>query len=428
MLLSTTVTTAAAVAVESSRQTSKATKQATLTGTGIARNGGACTELSGDVTTSGSNAASVVKVNGAAVPVSKTVVGTNGSGQVVDASSATLSNNTSGTAANLSGTPALPNGVKATTQTAGDNSTKLATTAYTDAAVAVETSRAETAEGLLVPKSTTVNGHALSGNVVVSASDITTGSLPAAQLPNPSASTLGGVESIAAVAHNYLTSISTSGVPAQAQPVLADLSDAPAKNLVVASPVGGSGALTARALDPTDLPVVASTGTPALQLPTGIIPSSGETTSTFGTANTQECIEFVMSETMTFGHVTVQIGAGGPAGCVMGIAIYSADGLTELAKADAFPVDTSHTLTQRIALSAPVTLYAGKTYWIAWTCTAATQVTCLNYLISAPWQSAYCASAVRVGNSGTATSGGKCNSTLGTITNVQIRLPVMIFD
>ena len=43
--------------------------------------------------------------------------------------------NTSGTAANLSGTPALPNGVTATTQTAGDNSTKLATTAYVNTAV-----------------------------------------------------------------------------------------------------------------------------------------------------------------------------------------------------------------------------------------------------------------------------------------------------
>ena len=34
------------------------------------------------------------------------------------------------TAANLSGTPALPGGTTATTQSAGDNSTKLATTAY----------------------------------------------------------------------------------------------------------------------------------------------------------------------------------------------------------------------------------------------------------------------------------------------------------
>jgi hypothetical protein len=38
--------------------------------------------------------------------------------------------NTTGTAANLSGTPTLPNGTTATTQSVGDNSTKLATTAY----------------------------------------------------------------------------------------------------------------------------------------------------------------------------------------------------------------------------------------------------------------------------------------------------------
>jgi hypothetical protein len=42
----------------------------------------------------------------------------------------TLNQNTTGTAANLSGTPALPNGTTATTQAAGDNSTKIATTAY----------------------------------------------------------------------------------------------------------------------------------------------------------------------------------------------------------------------------------------------------------------------------------------------------------
>ena len=45
-----------------------------------------------------------------------------------------------------------------------------------------------------------------------------------ADLPNPSASTLGGVESLAAVSHNFLTSISTSGVPTQAQPSFTDIS------------------------------------------------------------------------------------------------------------------------------------------------------------------------------------------------------------
>lgn len=47
----------------------------------------------------------------------------------------TFNQNTSGTASNLSGTPALPNGTTATTQTAGDNTTKLATTAFVTAAV-----------------------------------------------------------------------------------------------------------------------------------------------------------------------------------------------------------------------------------------------------------------------------------------------------
>lgn len=44
----------------------------------------------------------------------------------------TLNQNTTGTASNVSGTPALPNGTTATTQAASDNSTKLATTAYAD--------------------------------------------------------------------------------------------------------------------------------------------------------------------------------------------------------------------------------------------------------------------------------------------------------
>jgi len=42
----------------------------------------------------------------------------------------TLNQNTTGTAANLSGTPALPNGTTATTQTTGDATTKLATDAF----------------------------------------------------------------------------------------------------------------------------------------------------------------------------------------------------------------------------------------------------------------------------------------------------------
>jgi len=63
---------------------------------------------------------------------------------------AKMNSNISGTAANLSGTPTLPSG---------------------------------TVVPGYVPTATAVNGHALSANVVVSASDLTTGLLPHAQLP-----------------------------------------------------------------------------------------------------------------------------------------------------------------------------------------------------------------------------------------------------
>jgi len=52
---------------------------------------------------------------------------------MVPADVPTLNQNTTGTAANLSGTPALPNGTTATTQAPADNSTRLSTTAYVDA-------------------------------------------------------------------------------------------------------------------------------------------------------------------------------------------------------------------------------------------------------------------------------------------------------
>lgn len=56
------------------------------------------------------------------------------------------------------------------------------------------------------------------------ASNISSGTLNAARLPVPSATTLGGVKSLAAVSHQFLTSISTSGVPTQAQPAFTDIS------------------------------------------------------------------------------------------------------------------------------------------------------------------------------------------------------------
>lgn len=95
-------------------------------------------------------------------------------------------------------------------------------------ALAAEISRAQTAEATLVPKTTTVNGHALSANVTVSASDLTTGTLPHGQLPalvsgdipNNAANTSGssasctGNAATATSATSATTAANLSGMPA----------------------------------------------------------------------------------------------------------------------------------------------------------------------------------------------------------------------
>lgn len=52
--------------------------------------------------------------------------------------------------------------------------------------------------------------------------------LVGADLPNPSASTLGGIESYASVSHQWINTISTAGVPSSTQPACGDLSNAAA--------------------------------------------------------------------------------------------------------------------------------------------------------------------------------------------------------
>lgn len=61
---------------------------------------------------------------------------------------------------------------EASARTTGDSTTLSTAEGYTDTAVATEASARSTADGLLVPKTTTVNGHALSGNVTVAEADI----------------------------------------------------------------------------------------------------------------------------------------------------------------------------------------------------------------------------------------------------------------
>lgn len=59
--------------------------------------------------------------------------------------------------------------------------------------------------------------------------------------PNPSTSTLGGIESVSALAHNWIASIDTSGVPHQSQPATSDLSDITAPTAWTATDGSGAG-------------------------------------------------------------------------------------------------------------------------------------------------------------------------------------------
>lgn len=66
-----------------------------------------------------------------------------------------------------------------------------------------------------------------SGLTALNATQLTSGTVPAARLPVPSASTLGGIQSTVGATHQWISSISTLGVPGLSQPAFADIASTP---------------------------------------------------------------------------------------------------------------------------------------------------------------------------------------------------------
>ena len=174
----------------------------------------------------------------------------------------------------------------------------------------------------------------------------------------------------------------------------------------------------------------ASGGTPIVNIPLGlggILPCNAPGSTAVGTANVQEEIYFVCDEDFTINNVAIFLTTGVGSG-LMDIAIYNATGTTKLTSTGAFSIGTAFNGTAvKTALSSSITLRKKTGYWIAWTLNT-NSVSIDNTLMSGSFQAMYNATVVRSGSSGTATSGGVTNATIGTVASVLLRIPTMYFD
>lgn len=162
------------------------------------------------------------------------------------------------------------------------------------------------------------------------AGNITSGTLPAARLPLPSATTLGGVESAAAVAHEWVNGISTAGVPSLSQPGFGDLSGA----VSLTSQVSGV------------LPL-ANGGTGAASLAAASIPVQS------GAVTAGDCVKWVSATAIA--DAGAACGVSGGAGTVTSVGL----ALPSIFTVSGSPVTSSGTLTGTLGTEAANTVLAG---------------------------------------------------------------------
>lgn len=256
-------------------------------------------------------------------------------------------------------------------------------------------------------------------------SDIS-GSVAASQLPNPSATTLGGIQSIAATSHKWINAISTAGVPTQTQPALADLSDTPAANLVVASPNGSSGALTARALVAADLPNYAALGGffGGIDCSYGPTTSSTSTASPSSVANNVHVLLFVVLYAITVNKIVYNV-ATLSASDKWAFGIYSSDGNTKLIDSGVISPTATNTALS-ITLGSPVTLAPGE-YYFAQTSSGITALSTYQLINANAIPPMMNKNRNRTGIAANASVAGVLPATLGAINTATVRSPMLVY-
>ena len=210
------------------------------------------------------------------------------------------------------------------------------------------------------------------------ASNLSSGTVAAARLPAPTASTLGGVESITSAANEWISYIDTSGVPHQSQPAFSNISGTPSTTQVPFQSLttAGSGAASL-ALGVLNIPTPSSGGTPGGSLYALQTYASGPTFGGLNAPTTPPLVPQVTCSTPTSGSVATAY-----TNCVPGLLGRPVTGTTStdtILATDCDPTRVEYVGSVSVAVTLPTATTLGvancMTKLVNWTTGSGTTVT-----------------------------------------------------